>query len=1395
MRLQGRNLRRDQIGPNVAELQSDLALIGHPVGAEADTQRFGESTERAVIHFQRKNGLQPDGVVGPLTAKLLNGAIDALPDHALTVSGEVRHQDGTVLESVVVRCYDRTPQQDVLIADTFTNERGGYRLSVTRQRDRAAGLHGPNLTVKVFGQAGVEIGQGPVVYGARHDVVLDVTIVPPSGIPESQFERLNLVLFESLDGRPLFRLQPHELARIAGETGIPEPQIVALADAAALARTLKMSTEIAYAFQQQGLATVDAVLGLTEAQLNVALERAVSDGHVSRHVLTASERALRRIARERRRRAVEPAPARTTEYRAIGRLVTEDTGAPLPGVIVEIFTVDPDRGPEQLGAPRTGRDGHFPILYSLPERATGEPPVPRTRVRLVVRDRRKQILHSSEIEIDPDRVFELRVPPPASTAPPSPPLREIAAVAGIPLSDAVMTMLESRGIGTLAAIRAAGGIEGLLEVPPSQAVALRALDAQARLDVISPDRAVNATLFEHGFGSPTDIRRMSRRKFVSALGGVLGHFDAARLHVMAKTSASYADSVSAWLYASAASSSLLPDNYASAVSLLPLHCECDDCQSAVSPLAYLADLLRYSMEHVEQNGTPITFGFFASTFHQPFAELPKSCEQMEALIRQVRIAVEVLRGYLQVHPPAAAAAATLAEAERVYRWAAYTTILTQLGTLYEAVRLARSGSTDDREELAERLGLEPADESVQGLFLDAGTPGTEAFLNAAPEEELEQRFGFRTTTGPPALTGTVTSQLQTWKLAFLRSTWRAADWPDDAIGPGRPVIDPDVIGPDDFRSPVDVPDSPFRVWVERRIWIDELLQSFQEQRSALTGADDLDVVDTLLEQMYLPLTHPGLSDTSPWDPSTPVSEFEALRLGLSTGTQVEAITAQIRATLRLSADAFIRLATVRQRAVLSSSAMNHPPVEEGEWADLLDILVQAAKEAVYALWRSDEAAAGITVDGRDFWLSLAEPIEGPLPPGDLDPEQPLVDPEILKLPDLAEPTAGAQAHALWHQRADQLDARHAELTTIRLTMGFEPMLEAALVGPNDNALPNPAARIELLALATSTADPAGAAAAAAQIDAQFFMSVEQFQQVVAVQVKSADPIVQHQPSDQEWTGAEAILTTAWKRKSLFSVWIAEEQAAGIDVAHYWTALKLKRPAWRATAEDRRLWRRALEIRTQPPNIDPDLLNDDDFKNPVPVDPAFGVFATRQTSLSAQAATLAALPQNLEGFDGMVAQVLGLPSSGLDELNTQSTNGADIGLRLGQLNLDYARFSFLIRMRALLVNHGLEDGELLPSEWQEVYAVLIQVEKERSYARWRDEEKSANLTLSQDHFVLPQPDTASPVLPQPFEPVKWRGTPQARVEWQARLQARLDQEKAGTQIDRSHLGRHGGSRSS
>ena len=62
-----RTLKKGCTGDDVKELQKGLTAMHYDIGKSGADGDFGPATRSAVVGFQRKNGLEPDGIFGPLS--------------------------------------------------------------------------------------------------------------------------------------------------------------------------------------------------------------------------------------------------------------------------------------------------------------------------------------------------------------------------------------------------------------------------------------------------------------------------------------------------------------------------------------------------------------------------------------------------------------------------------------------------------------------------------------------------------------------------------------------------------------------------------------------------------------------------------------------------------------------------------------------------------------------------------------------------------------------------------------------------------------------------------------------------------------------------------------------------------------------------------------------------------------------------------------------------------------------------------------------------------------------------------------------------------------------------------------------------------------------------------
>jgi Tc toxin complex TcA C-terminal TcB-binding domain/ABC toxin N-terminal region len=400
---------------------------------------------------------------------------------------------------------------------------------------------------------------------------------------------------------------------------------------------------------------------------------------------------------------------------------------------------------------------------------------------------------------------EMQGPGAPVDTPPTPTLTELATATRLQLPPPLLPALAKSGIYTLADIRTAGGIghlEGLPVAPDHPAV--QTLEAHANLSTLSPDVQLNATLVAQGYTSTLAIAETLRTDFVAAMHDQIGDVKAAQVHVVARAQTDYLNNLLTGLRADQANGFVERAVGSSPTNGIPLpgpiQCECQDCEAAVSPLAYLADLLHYALTHLKltrdsntaasnvgatrsaisfmlpgggispggsigsggQSGNvDIDLQSLTNMFHQPFGDLIASCEEMAKQVRQVRICIEILRSYLGSRPLAdQAKEEALAGAEKCYRLDAYTALLNKIGTSYEELRLVR-GDMNARQRLADRLGLDSGTSTLDyldALLLDPAADAAQP--KAITEQILEKRLGLVDTTRNPLSDGPISENPQ-----------------------------------------------------------------------------------------------------------------------------------------------------------------------------------------------------------------------------------------------------------------------------------------------------------------------------------------------------------------------------------------------------------------------------------------------------------------------------------------------------------------------------------------------------------------------------------------------------------------------------------------------------------
>lgn len=546
-----------------------------------------------------------------------------------------------------------------------------------------------------------------------------------------------------------------------------------------------------------------------------------------------------------------------------------------------------------------------------------------------------------------NRIRQLR----ASTAP----LAEVARITGIKVDDALVAVLGKHGIRTLEDLRRAGAVADGDGIPrPADNEGVRQLEALSLLALLPADLETHGLLLRAGYATHDAIAATPRDVFVRSLKALVDETAALAIHTAAVVQLRALTNTATLVRVDASAGRA---QHSQALQMaIPTRCACEDCRSASSPMAYLADLIDYASRHITVQGNPIGRTGLEDRFLQPFSGLPMTCEALDARVRQPRIAIEVLRRVLPVAWARWTPEAILQEA--------YFLLLGELGTSFEQLRDIRTRREAEQIEYLRRIGLHvergqsPAP-VIDMLFREPGVPGA----NAVTEEFLEDVFGLRDTRRDPLSAQPGAALLQSRLRSLREDVWVEEDWPAQVPADARPLIDPDMITPEDLVDatltlPAERPrpaTRPVHLWEDR--W-DEIA-GWTAQIDTVTqtlgfGVETLeafitDRVWSAANNRWVTLSI-GLGITT--------QDFESHAARQAAG---EDISPELQA-LRMDGDAFAYLAAAWERLRRARPVT----LITSEWGELRAILIQRLKAGRFAAWRAEERAMGLTLSPRYF---------------------------------------------------------------------------------------------------------------------------------------------------------------------------------------------------------------------------------------------------------------------------------------------------------------------------------------------------------------------------------------------------------------------------------------------
>jgi hypothetical protein len=641
-----------------------------------------------------------------------------------------------------------------------------------------------------------------------------------------------------------------------------------------------------------------------------------------------------------------------------GRLIRRGNGEPVYPALIEAW--DTRIGKNALATAKADRAGAF--LLTIGAQRT----IAAKEVALYVFDAEHETLlvgKPTRLRLDgkAHRDIIIHVDAPILRQPVPSDLSGVRKALGLKVPRSLSRFLDEANVKTLTDLRQQGDLAKDPALPvAADDPAFVTLESLAALSLLPTDVATNAALVSAGMHDVLDVAAASPAALQAALQDTPSSTPLALIRSVAQDQVSALSNliVDVRMQAAFGERPDLPKPFQDA---LPQVCSCSDCQNALSPIAYLVDLLNYAIGHLRNNGQVITLTFLQNRFHQPFRDLPASCAELNRKVRRARICIEILRQHLA--PQVVTQYPAILEA-------AYRSLLENIGTSYEEIRqISRRGTPSQSTDLMARIMM-PASVSLSTLLKDPNAASGDPM--AVTEAWLAQTFGLRDTTldplagapDPLAATPAQFPDVLRWQRRFLWDAWSAADYA--ATSPtldGRPLIDPDVIGRPDL---IDVTSNPTpraarpdrTQWSvldfleDRQNWIDVTTADLRANTAGAAAGLQARITN-LLQQLQRPATsfpqvvHTGMEGLT----FAAVSAlYKRLQIGDSIADELQ--------QLDVTADELEALGRVVDLAVAGD------PILTSEWDDFDAVIVGRVKRVgFYPVWKDEERQMRVTLDG------------------------------------------------------------------------------------------------------------------------------------------------------------------------------------------------------------------------------------------------------------------------------------------------------------------------------------------------------------------------------------------------------------------------------------------------
>ncbi|MBM7494339.1 hypothetical protein JOD64_005561 [Micromonospora luteifusca] len=665
---------------------------------------FERGTREVVTEFQRRRDIEASGVVDDRTVAALEGRDPPPARSRRVVRGQVMYRRGLAISDVHLTALHRGLRDDVPLGSAVTDERGEFVIEydpadIGRDRVDLQVRAFASEEEARSGTAESSLAQSRIFYAAQP---IEKVRIRVNGGPETRWTEYQQAVTEldgHLDGLSIADLDEkegiHDLSLLAGKTNQPMRRLADLVVAHRLSETTGVAAEALYGLVRRGMATdLASLASQSDDRLQAAMQSASDRGLVPARTVEDVASVASDIRAAAIKVLVESPDAmggllhsldgRTARTAYVEKLVQHDAVWTDPGgdgelpQLWETVAADPlltEQVPRlQLNMQLAALTGeHAPLVDTLARRLDGVKALSAYSVddfeslisELPDNDRVPPEIDAAVVAALPhgtpaEEIEKAKIRTYATT------LRAVVAetmptevLANTLLADDAVTddartfwrnvLRDDTTFDLRTGIDPAQLDERLFDDVADRAALVNEVATVKRLFNVTKDSAHMKVLRDAGLDSATAIARLGASTFIGRYGEALGGPKQALDYV---TRAVNISATSAALY-----SAFAPELNDTPMYVLPAYdyegranletlfgsagyCECGDCNSILSPAAYLAELLGWLADrHLPDGGTALDVLYRR---RPDIGEIELSCANTNTTLPHLDLTLELL---------------------------------------------------------------------------------------------------------------------------------------------------------------------------------------------------------------------------------------------------------------------------------------------------------------------------------------------------------------------------------------------------------------------------------------------------------------------------------------------------------------------------------------------------------------------------------------------------------------------------------------------------------------------------------------------------------------------------------------------------------------------------------